>query len=96
MNFRPLNDRILVKRSSSETTTKSGIIIPENAKEKPMQGTIIAVGPGKSNEDGSQTPLLVKEGQLVMFRKYAGTDVTISGEEHMILREDEILAIVEE
>tara|TARA_B100000925_G_scaffold290193_1_gene274831 strand:+ start:47 stop:337 length:291 start_codon:yes stop_codon:yes gene_type:complete len=96
MNFRPLNDRILVKRSSSETTTKSGIIIPENAKEKPMQGTVIAVGPGKSNEDGSQTPLLVQEGQLVMFRKYAGTDVTISGEEHMILREDEILAIVEE
>ena len=96
MNFRPLNDRILVKRSSSETTTKSGIIIPDNAKEKPMQGTVIAVGPGKTHEDGSQSPLIVQEGQIVMFRKYAGTDVKIGGEEHMILREDEILAIIEE
>lgn len=96
MNFRPLNDRILVKRSSSEQTTKGGIIIPENAKEKPMRGSVIAVGPGKSNDDGSLTPLLVQEGHTVMFRKYAGTDVTIAGEEHMILREDEILAIIED
>jgi chaperonin GroES len=96
MNFRPLNDRILVKRSSSEQTTKSGIIIPENAKEKPMRGSVIAVGPGKTNDDGSLSPLLVQEGNVVMFRKFAGTDVTIAGEEHMILREEEVLAIIEE
>jgi chaperonin GroES len=96
MNFRPLNDRILVKRSSSEVTTKGGIIIPENAKEKPMRGHVVAVGPGKTSDDGSLSALIVQEGQTVMFRKYAGTDVTISGEEHMILREDEILAIIED
>lgn len=96
MNFRPLNDRILVKRSSSEQTTKGGIIIPENAKEKPMRGSVIAVGPGKTNDDGSLSPLLVQEGNVVMFRKFAGTDVTIAGEEHMILREEEVLAIIEE
>jgi chaperonin GroES len=96
MNFRPLNDRILVKRNSSEQTTKGGIIIPENAKEKPMRGNVVAVGPGKTNDDGSLSPLIVLEGQTVMFRKYAGTDVTIAGEEHMILREDEILAIIED
>jgi chaperonin GroES len=96
MNFRPLNDRILVKRNSSEQTTKGGIIIPENAKEKPMRGSVIAVGPGKTNDDGSLSPLIVLEGQTVMFRKFAGTDVTIAGEEHMILREDEILAIIED
>ena len=96
MNFRPLNDRILVKRSSSEQTTKGGIIIPENAKEKPMRGSVIAVGPGKTNDDGSLSPLLVQEGNVVMFRKFAGTDVTIAGEEHMILREEEVLAIIED
>ena len=96
MKFAPLNDRILVKRSDSEQTTKSGIIIPDNAQEKPMQGIVKAVGPGKSADDGSLRPLLVQEGNTVLFRKYAGTDVKIEGEEHLIMREDEILAIVEE
>jgi chaperonin GroES len=96
MKFTPLNDRILVKRSDSEQTTKSGIIIPDNAQEKPMQGVVKAVGPGKSTDDGSLRALLVQEGHTVLFRKYAGTDVTIEGEEHLIMREDEILAIVEE
>ena len=96
MNFRPLNDRILVKRNNSEQTTKGGIIIPDNAKEKPLQGNVVAVGPGKSADDGSLRPLIIQEGNTVLFRKFAGTDVTIQGEEHLILREDEVLAIIEE
>ena len=96
MQFTPLNDRILVKRSDSEQTTKSGIIIPDNAQEKPMRGIVKAVGPVKIADDGSLRPLLVQEGNTVLFRKYAGTDVTIEGEEHLIMREDEILAIIEE
>ena len=96
MNFSPLNDRILVKRNSTEETTKGGIIIPDNAQEKPMQGLVIAAGPGKNLDDGTLRPLQVQEGNTVMFRKYAGTDVTIKGEEHLILREEEILAIIEE
>jgi len=95
MNFRPLNDRILVKRLALEETTKGGIIIPDNAKEKPMQGKVMAVGPGKMLDDGGLSQLQVSEGQTVLFRKYAGTDVTINNEEHLILREEEVLALVE-
>lgn len=95
MTFRPLNDRILVKRIDAEETTKGGIIIPDNAKEKPMQGKVIAVGEGKYLENGKIRALEVKKDQTIFFRKYAGTEVTISGVEHMILREDEVLAILE-
>ena len=93
MTFRPLNDRILVKRIDAEETTKGGIIIPDNAKEKPMQGKVIAVGQGKCQDNGKIRALEVKKDQTIFFRKYAGTEVTISGIEHMILREDEVLAI---
>ncbi len=95
MTFRPLNDRILVKRIEAEETTKGGIIIPDNAKEKPMQGKVIAVGEGKCLENGKVRALEVKKDQTIFFRKYAGTEVTISGVEHMILREDEVLAVLE-
>lgn len=95
MTFRPLNDRILVKRIDAEETTKGGIIIPDNAKEKPMQGKVIAVGQGKCQDNGKIRALEVKKDQTIFFRKYAGTEVTISGIEHMILREDEVLAILE-
>ncbi len=95
MKFRPLNDRILIKRIDAESTSKGGIIIPDSAKEKPMQGLVVATGEGKVLENGTVHPLEVKAGQKVFFRKYAGTDVTLDGAEHMILREDEILAVVE-
>ena len=94
MAFKPLNDRILVQRTEVEEKTAGGIIIPDNAKEKPMQGRVISVGAGKSNEEGTVRPLEVKPGNTILFRKYAGSDVTIDGKEHLILREDEVLAIV--
>ena len=93
--FRPLNDRILVKRIEAEEVTKGGIIIPDNAKEKPMQGIVMAVGEGKHLDNGQVRPLEVKEGQTIFFRKYAGTEITFDGTEHMILREDEVLAVLE-
>lgn len=93
MKLKPLNDRILIKRISGEEKTAGGIIIPDNAKEKPMEGKVMAVGGGKILEDGKIRPLEVKKGDVVFFRKYAGTEVTIEGEEHMIMREDEILAV---
>ena len=95
MKFRPLNDRILVKRVDAEETTKGGIIIPDNAKEKPMQGKVMAVGEGKHLDNGQIRPLEVKKDQTIYFRKYAGSEVTIEGQEHLILREDEVLAILE-
>lgn len=95
MKFRPLNDRVLVKRIDAEETTRGGIIIPDNAKEKPMQAKVVAVGPGKMLDSGKLCPLEVKEGQTVFFRKYAGSEVTIEGQEHLILREEEILAVLE-
>jgi len=95
MKFRPLNDRILVQRLNAEETTKGGIIIPDNAKEKPMQGTIMATGEGKILENGKMRPLEVKTGQSIFFRKYAGTEVTLEGQEFLILREDEVLAVAE-
>jgi chaperonin GroES len=95
MKIRPLGDRVLVKRIAEEEKTKGGIIIPDTAKEKPQQGTVIAVGKGKRDEDGKVTPLDVKAGDRVLFSKYAGTEIKIEGEEHLILREEDILGIVE-
>lgn len=94
MGFRPLNDRVLVKLTDAEETTLGGIIIPDSAKEKPMQGTVVAVGDGKVLENGNVRQLEVKPGQTVYFRKYSGTDVKIDTADHLILREDEILAVL--
>lgn len=94
MKIKPLHDRVLIKRVSGEETTKGGIIIPDSAKEKPMEGEIVAIGNGKTI-DGKLTPLQVKEGDRVLFAKYAGTDVKIDGDEYLILSEDEILGIVQ-
>lgn len=95
MRIRPLYDRLVVKRIAEETTTKGGIIIPDTAKEKPISGQVIAVGNGKIQEDGKVRPMDVKAGDRVLFGKYAGTEVKIDGEDHLILREDDVLAVVE-
>jgi len=95
MKIRPLQDRILVKRIEEEETTKGGIIIPDTAKEKPSEGKVVAVGKGKVNEDGKVMPLDVKKGDRILFSKYAGTEVQVEGDEHIILREDDVLGIVE-
>ena len=95
MKIKPLNDRILVKRLEEEAKTKGGIIIPDSAKEKPAQGEVIAVGDGKINDDGKRMALQVKTGDRVLFAKYAGTEVKISDEEHLVMREDDILGIIE-
>ncbi|MBW2261940.1 MAG: co-chaperone GroES [Deltaproteobacteria bacterium] len=95
MKIIPLNDRVIVKRVEGEETTKGGIIIPDSAKEKPIEGEIVAVGKGKILDDGKIQELVVKPGDRVLFGKYGGTDIKIDGEEHLILREDEILGIVE-
>ncbi|HJL42499.1 MAG TPA: co-chaperone GroES [Myxococcales bacterium LLY-WYZ-16_1] len=93
--FRPLHDRLLVKRVEAEEKSKGGIIIPDSAKEKPIEGEVIAVGNGKMLEDGSSRPLEVKVGEKVLFGKYSGTEIKIEGDEHIILREDEVLGILE-
>lgn len=95
MKLRPLQDRILVKRVEEETKTKGGIIIPDTAKEKPAEGKIVAVGNGKTGDDGKRIPLSVKEGDRVLFGKYSGTEVKVEGEEYVIMREDDILGIIE-
>ncbi len=95
MKIRPLQDRVIVKRIDEEEKTKGGIIIPDTAKEKPMEGKIIAVGKGKVLEDGKIHPLDVKAGDRVLFGKYSGTEVKIEGEEHLIMREDDILGVIE-
>ena len=95
MKIRPLHDHILVKRVKEEEKTKGGIIIPDTAKEKPQEGKIVAVGKGKIMEDGKVAPLDVKKGDRVLFNKYAGNEVKIEGEEHLILREDDILGVIE-
>lgn len=95
MKIRPLHDRIIVKRLEEEEKTKGGIIIPDTAKEKPMEGKVIAVGKGKVMEDGKLQPLDVKAGDRVLFGKYSGTEVKIEGEEHLIMREDDILGVIE-
>lgn len=96
MNVKPLNDRVLVVRLEEETKTVGGIIIPDTAKEKPHQGKIVGVGPGKQSKEGSRIPLQVSSGDRVLFSKYAGTEVKIDGVEHIIMREDDILGILSE
>ena len=96
MNIRPLHDRIIVERiEEEETMTASGIIIPDSAKEKPQEGTVIAVGKGKVTEDGKVLPLDVKAGDKVLFGKYSGTDIKIDGNEYLMMREDDVLGVVE-
>ena len=94
MKIQPLHDRVIVKRVEEEETTKGGIIIPDTAKEKPIEGIIVAVGSGKTEEGGKKIPLEVKEGDRVLFSKYAGTEIKIEGEEHLIMKEEDIIAIV--
>jgi chaperonin GroES len=93
--IRPLQDRVIVKRLEEEQTTKGGIIIPDSAKEKPIEGEVVAVGNGKVTDDGSVRALDVKKGDRVLFGKYAGTEVKLDGVEHLILREDDILGVIE-
>jgi chaperonin GroES len=95
MKIRPLHDRIIVRRLEEEEKTKGGIIIPDTAKEKPMEGKVIAVGKGKILDDGKLQTLDVKAGDRVLFGKYSGTEVKIEGEEHLIMREDDILGVIE-
>ena len=95
MKVKPLNDRVLVRRMEAEEKMKGGIIIPDTAKEKPIEGKVIAVGNGKVLEDGTVRKLEVKAGDRVLFGKYSGTEVKIDGEEHLILREDDILGVLE-
>jgi len=95
MKLRPLHDRVIVKRLEEEEKTEGGIIIPDTAKEKPMQGKVTAVGNGKVLQDGKKVPLEVKEGDRVLFSKYAGTEVNLDNEEHLIMREDDIVAILD-
>jgi chaperonin GroES len=95
MKIRPLQDRVIVRRVEEEETTKGGIIIPDTAKEKPVEGKVTAVGKGKVREDGKLQPLDVKKGDRILFGKYAGTEIKIEGEEHLIMREDDILGVIE-
>jgi chaperonin GroES len=95
MKIRPLNDRVLVIREEEEQKNAGGIIIPDTAKEKPQRGKVIASGPGKMGEDGKRVPLEVKEGDRILFAKYAGTDIKLDGIEHVFMKEDDILSIVE-
>ena len=95
MKLRPLNDRVIIKRLEEEEKTVGGIIIPDTAKEKPQQAKVIAVGKGRTLDNGQVIPLTVKEGDRVLFGKYAGTEIKIDGDEHLIMREDDILAIVQ-
>jgi len=94
MKIKPLHDRVIVKRVEEEEKTKGGIIIPDTAKEKPVEGKVVAAGDGKIMEDGKKFPLEVKKGDRVLFGKYAGTEINIDGEEHLIMKEDDIIAIV--
>ena len=95
MKFRPLQDRILIKRIENESKTSGGIIIPDAAKEKPQEGKVVAVGNGKKLDDGSTVPMDVKKGDTILFGKYSGSEIKIDGQEHLILREDEILGVIE-
>jgi len=95
MKIRPLNDRLLVKRLEEEAKTAGGIIIPDTAKEKPAEGKVMAVGPGKLNDKGERVGLQVKEGDRVLFSKYGGTDVKLDGDDFLIMREDDILGVIE-
>jgi chaperonin GroES len=95
MKVRPLADRILVIREEASETVRGGIIIPDTAKEKPQEGKVVAAGPGKVDDDGKRTPLELKKGDRILMGKYAGTEVKIDGVEHLIMREDDVLAVIE-
>ena len=95
MKIRPLHDRVIVKRVEEEEKSKGGIIIPDTAKEKPQEGKVVAVGKGKVAEDGKVTPLDVKVNDLVLFGKYSGSEISINGDEHLIMREEDLLGIIE-
>ena len=95
MKLKPLNDRVLVKRHESEEKTAGGLFIPDTAKEKPSKGQVVAVGPGKVGDNGERTPLAVKAGDEVLFNKYAGTEVKLDGVDHLVMREEDILAIID-
>jgi chaperonin GroES len=96
MKLKPLHDRILVKRVEEEAKTKGGIIIPDTAKEKPAEGKVVAVGEGKLDDSGKRVPLILKEGDSILFGKYSGTEVKIEGEEYLIMREDDVLGIIQD
>ena len=95
MKVKPLHDRVIVKRIEEEEKTKGGIIIPDTAKEKPQEGKVVAVGDGKLLENGKKQPMAVKKGDRVLFGKYAGTEIKLEGEEHIIMREDDIIAVID-
>jgi chaperonin GroES len=95
MNVKPLQDRILVLREEGEKKTAGGIFIPDTAKEKPLEGKVVAVGPGKFDKDGKRIPVEVKKGNRILFSRYGGTEIKINGVEHLMMREDDILAIIE-
>ena len=95
MKIRPLQDRLIVKRVAEENKTKGGIIIPDTAKEKPLEAKVVAVGNGKVQEDGKVRPLDIKAGDRILFSKYAGTEIKIEGEDHLILREEDVLGVIE-
>jgi chaperonin GroES len=94
MKVKPLNDRVLVKRIEEVQVTKGGILIPDTAKEKPIEGKVISVGPGKMSDAGARMPLQLKEGDRVLFGKYAGTEIKMEGEEYLMMREEDILAVL--
>ena len=96
MKIKPLSDKILVQRLEAETKTAGGIVLPDSAKEKPQQGKIVSVGPGKTLEDGSVKKMQVKKGDKVLFTSYAGTDIKVAGKEHLIMSESDILAVIED
>jgi len=96
MKVKPLNDRVLVKRLEEMQVTKGGIYIPDTAKEKPVEGKVISVGPGKVNDQGHRVPLNLKEGDKILFGRYAGSEIKIEGEEYLMMREDDILAVIED
>lgn len=95
MNVRPLHDRLLVQRNESATQTKGGLFLPETSKEKPVEGTVLAIGAGRVTEDGKTLPLQVQVGDCIVFGKYAGTEIKLDGEDRLILREDDVLGIIE-
>lgn len=95
MKVKPLHDRLIIQRLEEEEKTKGGIIIPDTAKEKPVEGKVIAVGPGRIKKDGTKIPLEIKKGDRVLYAKYAGTEIKMDGEEYLMMREDDILAVIE-
>lgn len=96
MNIRPLHDRVVIKRLEEERTSAGGIVIPDSATEKPMRGTVVAIGPGKMLDNGNLIPLGVSQGDTVLFGKYSGTEVKVSGDELVVMREDDIMGVIEE